>query len=122
MRGLSPSAAWFPVSIGKLNALGGKWLASNREPVPGKYLPNWAARCERAHNNLKDYYPAFVVAILLLGQLNKFDQSTSYAALIYVVGRLGHYLSYGLGNVLARATFFFIGLLSNLYLLVKIFI
>lgn len=114
--------AWFPVSIGKWQAFGGRWLASNRNPLAGKELPRWAARCDRAYNNLKDFFPAYVVAILLLGSMNKFDQGTSYAALIFVIGRMGHYISYGIGNVLARASFFFVAFFSNIYLLIKVLI
>lgn len=114
--------AWLPVSIGKLKSFGRKWAASNREPIPGKELVPWAARCDRAYSNLKDYFPAFVVAILVLGATNKFDHSTEIASVVFVVARICHYVSYGLGNVKFRALFFFAGLLSNLYLLIKIFI
>lgn len=114
--------AWFPLSVGKLKSFGGKWLASNRNPLPGKELLPWAARCERAYNNLKDYFPAYVVAILLLGQLEKFDTSTEVAAIMYVVARVIHFISYGMGNVPFRALSFFIGLFSNLFLLIKIIV
>lgn len=114
--------AWAPVSVGKFQTFGGRWLASNRKPVPGKELAPWAARCERAHNNLKDYFPAYVVPILLLGTLDKFDQGTSYAALIFLVARIGHYISYGVGNVPARFVFFTSSLAANLYLLIRVFI
>mgnify|MGYP006191226895 CR=1 FL=1 len=114
--------AWAPISVGKFQAFGGRWLASNRKPLPGKELAPWAARCERAYNNLKDYFPAYVVAILVLGAQNKFDQGTSYAAMIFLMARVGHYISYGLGNVPARFGFFTTSLVANLYLLIKIFI
>lgn len=114
--------AWLPASIGKWQAFGGQWLASNRKPVVGKELPDWAGRCERAHNNLKDNFPGFIVAILALAVLGKMDQSTSIAAIIYVVSRFGHFATYGAGNVLGRAIFFFGGLFSNFYLLIKILI
>lgn len=113
--------AWMPVSYGKLKSFGPKYLASNRAHAPKNELLPWAARCDRAYINLKDYFPAYVVAILLLGQLNKFDQTTAVAAIIYVVVRLCHYVSYGAGFVPGRALFFFAGLLANTYLLFKIF-
>ena len=111
--------AWLPVSIGKYYSFGGKWLLSNRNPLPGQELLPWAARCERAYNNLKDYYPAFIVAILLLGQMNKFDQDTKLAALIFVAGRIGHYISYGIGNVTGRVIFYVASLSSVTFLLLK---
>jgi uncharacterized MAPEG superfamily protein len=113
------SVAWAPVSFGKKQAFGFRWLASNRKAIPKGELPEWAARCDRAFNNLKDNFPPFIAAVLVLGVLNKFDQSTSIAATIFVVARLCHYISYGAGNVPLRATFFFSGLIANTYLLIK---
>ena len=114
--------AWVPVSIGKWQTFGTGWIKSNRDPVSGKQLPAWAARCERAYNNLKDYFPGFIVAILILGSMNKFDSGTKIAASVYVLARLGHYIVYGLGIVSLRAVFFSVGVLSNVYLLIKIVI
>lgn len=114
--------AWLPLSVGKLKSFGGKWLASNRNPLPGKELLPWAARCERAYNNLKDYFSGYVVAILLLGLLDKFDTSTQIASVAYVAARVVHFISYGMGNVPFRAISFFIGLISNLFLLIKIIV
>lgn len=112
--------AWLPSSIGKMRSFGTKWLAGNRSPVYGKELEPWAARCERAHNNLKDNLPGFIVAIFALGLLQKFDSGTAMAAMIYVGGRFGHYIAYGIGNPLLRGLFYFTGLFSNFYLLIKV--
>ncbi len=113
--------AWLPGSIGKVKTFGGRWANSNRDPIPGKELTGWAARCERAHNNLKDNLPGFIVAILILGQTNQFDRGTELASMIYLISRMGHYISYAIGNVTARAALFFVGLFSNIYLLLKCF-
>ncbi|WPU64507.1 MAPEG family protein [Peredibacter starrii] len=114
--------AWVPASFGKLRAFGLGWVGSNRVPVKDKELSAWAARCERAYNNLKDYYPGFAVAILLLGLTDKFDEGTKIAAGAYVVARLGHFLVYGLGIVSLRAVSFITGIIANVYLLIKILI
>lgn len=111
--------AWFPSSMGKYRSFGWKWLAGNRKPVEGKELEPWAARCERAHNNLKDNLPGFIVAIVVLGLLNKFDEATAMVSMIYVGARFGHYISYAAGIPLFRGLFFFTGLFSNFYLLIK---
>lgn len=112
--------AWFPSSVGKSRSFGWKWLAGNRRPLEGKELEPWAARCERAHNNLKDNLPGFIVAIILLGLTQKFDSGTALASMIYVGGRLGHYISYAAGIPLLRGLFFFTGLFSNFYLFFKV--
>lgn len=114
--------AWFPASVAKWQTFGWKWLASNRSPIEGKALDSWGARCERAHNNLKEFFPAFIVAVLILGATDRFDEGTAIASSIYVIARLLHFFSYAIGNVLARGMFFFIGLFSNIYLLIKILI
>ncbi len=114
--------AWFPASVAKYQTFGVKWLLSNRTPMEGKVLESWGARCERAHNNLKDNFPAFIVAILILGHTGGLDGNTSIAAVIYVVARFGHFISYGIGNSLSRGIFYFAGLISNIYLLIKVLI
>lgn len=114
--------AWIPTSVGKYKSFGGQWLASNRKPLPGKILLPWAARAENAYSNLKDFFPAYVVAILLLGQLGKFDEVTKYASLLYIVGRVGHYFFYVWGIVPLRFATFVLAMISNVALLVKIFI
>ncbi|MBA2405056.1 MAG: MAPEG family protein [Bdellovibrionales bacterium] len=112
--------AFIPSSLAKLKSFGGKWVASNRDPVAGKELLPWGARAERAHNNLKDNFPAFAVAILLLGTMNKFDHLTTWAAGLYVAGRLGHFISYTAGNVQLRFVTYILALSANLYLLGKV--
>lgn len=113
--------AWIPTSIGKLKSFGGRWLASNRKPVEGKELLPWAARCELAYSNLKDYFPAYAVAIILLGQVEKFDECTSWASALYVVARVLHYSFYAMGNVTMRFLSYLVAMGSNFYLLIRIF-
>jgi len=113
--------AWLPGSIGKWKSYGTKWLLSNRNPLAGRELRPWAARSDRAYNNLKDYFPAFVVAIIVLGALGKFDEGTKWAATIYVVARVSHFIFYAIGNMPVRSISFFVGLATNAYLLIKTF-
>lgn len=112
--------AWLPGSIGKRKSFGDKWLASNRDPIPGKELLPWAARCDRAYHNLKDYFPGYAVAIILLGTLNKFDPLTQAASALYLLSRVAHFISYAVGNVPQRALYFFMSLACNLYLLIRV--
>lgn len=113
--------AWLPSSLGKYKSFGSKWLASNRNPLPGKELNLWGARAERAYQNLKDFYPPFVVAIFLLGILGKFDQTTAWCSGIYVISRIAHMASYIAGIVSLRALFWTISVICNVILLIKIF-
>jgi uncharacterized MAPEG superfamily protein len=112
--------AWLPASAGKLKHFGVKWATSNRDKTPHGELPSWAARCDRAYANLKDYFPGFVVAIILLGLTNKFDNSTAIGASLYVLARLGHFFFYGIGNFQGRFISFMISLGCNVFLLIKV--
>ena len=112
--------AFIPASIAKFKSFGPAWLASNRALVSTDLLP-WGGRAERAHINLKDNFPGFLVAIILLGTLNKFDHLTMWASGLYVLGRIGHFVSYVAGNVQIRFWTYFLGLSANVFLLAKIF-
>lgn len=109
--------AWLPASAAKKEAFGVNWLMSNREPVQDAKLPEWGNRAERAYNNLKEYFPGFVVAILLLGQLNKFDHSTAIAAGVYVIARIIHLVAYVAGNFPFRFLSYLASMVANFYLL-----
>lgn len=112
--------AWLPGSVGKARSFGFGWVNSNREPVKDKELSPWAARADRAYNNLKDYYPAFAVVIILLGTTGRFDESTSIAAALFVFMRLGHFVCYTCGTVIGRALCYLVAMGANVFLLLKI--
>jgi uncharacterized MAPEG superfamily protein len=114
--------AFIPTSIAKLKTFGGEWIASNRVPLAGAELPAWGARAERAHANLKDNLPGFIVAVLLLGLVSKFDHMTVWATGLYAVGRVTHYISYIAGNVTFRFLGYILALSTNLFLLAKVFL
>ncbi len=113
--------SFIPSSIGKYKSFGAKWLASNRNPISDKQLSSWGARAERAYQNLKDFYPAFLVAILLLGQLNRFDNITAWCSGIYVICRIIHMSAYIAGNVFLRASSWTLAIVANTILLIKVF-
>ena len=113
--------AWLPSSAGKYQSFGWEWLASNRKPLTDKKITPFGARAENAYNNLKDYFPGFVVAVLLLGIHGKFDYTTKWATTFYVIGRVFHMASYLYGNVTLRFAFFVLAMGSNVYLLIKLF-
>ncbi len=111
--------AWVPTSYAKFISFGWKWVASNREPMKDKEMVDWGKRAERAYSNLKDYFPGYIVAILLLGITNHFDVTTAWASGIYVAARILHYFFYVIGNSTLRAIAFIISMSANIYLLIK---
>ena len=112
--------AWLPSSIGKARQYGGKWLASNRETQETS-LEGAYGRAQRAYDNLKDYFPAFIVAILAIEITNSHSSVTLYGAWFYVTFRLAHFLSYTLGYVKARALFWVGSLFCNVVLIFSCF-
>lgn len=114
--------AWLPGSYCKAQSFGGmSWLNSNREVPKGKTLSECGGRCERAYNNLLAFYPIFAVSILLLAITSNFNQTTLYAAWIFVVARVLHYFFYAIGLCLLRTITWAVGLICNIILLVKFF-
>jgi uncharacterized MAPEG superfamily protein len=112
--------AFLPASLAKVRTFGIRWAASNRDHVPHTLLPLWGQRAERAHSNLKDNFPGFIVAILLLGALGRFDETTSWLAGLYVLGRLAHFFFYVLGISLPRTLGYSLALTCNIALLIRI--
>lgn len=113
--------AWVPSSIGKFRTLGGVYLLSNRDKKILQELPAWAARSERAYENLKAFYPAYAAAILILCQLKFSDEATRMCAIVYVVGRIGHFICYTYGFPKGRAIMWLTSMIANVVLFVKIF-
>jgi uncharacterized MAPEG superfamily protein len=114
--------AFLPSSFAKKQAFGIKWLTSNRDQTPHNELPAWGHRAERAYSNLKDYFPGFVVAVILLGQLNKFDHSTAVATGVYVIARVTHLIVYIAGNFPLRFLSYVSGMAANFFLLMKVLV
>lgn len=114
--------AFLPASYAKLQAYGLPWLASNRDKKPSQELSVWGRRAERAHENLKDNFPAFAVAILLLGVTNGFSHLTAIFSGVYVVCRVLHMFAYVAGYRALRTAGYSLGLISNTILFILFFI
>ncbi|HEX4299761.1 MAG TPA: MAPEG family protein [Gammaproteobacteria bacterium] len=109
--------AWLPASVCKYQSYGWRWLLSNRSTARLMPLPEWGQRAERAHNNLKENFPAFAVAVLLLSLSGGFNQGTRAAAVLFVAARLVHMPAYIAGWVSGRSLAWLTGWLATLYLL-----
>jgi len=110
--------AWLPASLAKRKTYGRSYLLSNRDTKDLPALPDWAERSHRAYENLKCYFPGFIVAILVLAHLQVSTPGTQVAAIVFTASRLGHFAAYTMGHVLLRALFWGIALVANLFLLI----
>jgi uncharacterized MAPEG superfamily protein len=109
--------AWIPASVCKYQTYGLGWLLSNRSVAGLPPLPEWGQRAERAHNNLKENFPGFAVAVLLLAITGGFTQGTRIASAVFIGARLVHMPAYIQGHVWIRSISWAIGLGACLYLL-----
>ena len=109
--------AWFPASLSKYQTYGWGWLLSNRSPAGLPPLPEWGQRAQRAHDNLKENFPAFAVAVLLLALSGGFTEGTRIATAVFVAARLIHMPAYIAGAVWPRSLSWVAGVLATLYLL-----
>lgn len=95
------------------------YLNSNRDETNLKSLPKWGERSHRAYENLKSYFPAFAVAILILAVQGKSDSGIAWAALSYVAARVVHFIAYLVGVVAPRSLAWTVGMIANGYLLIR---
>lgn len=112
--------AWLPASFAKFEAFGLPWLAGNRDRPHQGSLALWGGRADRAHQNLKDYYPSFAVTILLLGVLNGFNQTTACAAAVFLLARLLHLPFYCLGWARMRFLSFAVSFVAQILLWIQL--
>ena len=110
--------SWFPALLGKVQAYGIRWLATNRSTQGLSPLPDIAQRAVRAYDNLKDNYPPFAIAILLLAFSGGFTQYTALAAVVFLAARLVHMPAYILGVPWLRTLSWMVGFAATVYLLI----
>jgi len=110
--------AWIPPLVAKCQAWGWRWLATNRSTAGLPPLSETGQRAVRAYDNLKENYPPFAVAILLLAFSGGFTEYTAVAALLFLVARLIHMPAYILGMPWLRTPSWLLGLAATVYLLI----
>jgi uncharacterized MAPEG superfamily protein len=109
--------AWLPASLCKYQTYGWSWLLSNRSLAGMPPMPEWGQRAQRAHDNLKENFPAFAVAVVLLALSGGFTEGTRIATAVFVAARLIHMPAYIVGTVWPRSLSWLAGVLATLYLL-----
>lgn len=112
---------WLPGSAAKRRAWGMRWLVSNRETEGLPPLTGWGGRAVRAHENLKENYPAFAVAVLLLLVAGaQGERATEIAAIVFLAARLVHMGAYLAGNFWIRTTAWATGWVATLVILLQV--
>jgi uncharacterized MAPEG superfamily protein len=109
--------AWLPGSVAKYQTYGWNWLLSNCSTEGLPPLPEWGQRCVRADKNLRENYPAFAIAVLLLAFTGGFTPGTALASAVFLAARLVHMAAYLAGIPWLRNLAWGFGFLATLYLL-----
>jgi uncharacterized MAPEG superfamily protein len=112
--------AWLPASLARARAGGVRWLTSNREPGQLPTVPEWGHRAQRAHDNLKENFPAWAALLLLVILIDATGQTSAIAALVFPAARLVHMGAYMAGNVWLRFLAWLAAWISTLVLAVVV--
>lgn len=110
--------SWIPALAAKSGSYGVTWLVTNRSTTGLPPLSELGQRAVRAHDNLKENYPPFAIAILLLAFSGGFTQYTALAALVFLIARLLHMPAYILGVPWLRILSWLVGFVATVYLLI----
>lgn len=109
--------SWLPVSLAKYQAYGASCLISSHDTGNLPPLPEWGQRAVRAHDDLRENYPGFAVAVLLLAFSGGFTRYTAAAALVFLVARLVHMPADIIGIPWLRTLSWLAGFAATIYLL-----
>ena len=94
------------------------WGIGNRENPPP--MPAWAERLQRAHANLMENLPHYVIVVLVAQVTGHTNGTTAMAGLVYLGARVAHAVTYGLGITYVRTIAFYAGLAAEIAILTQI--
>jgi uncharacterized MAPEG superfamily protein len=98
---------------------GMQWGVGNRETPPE--LPPWAARTRRAHANLMENLPHYVIVVLVAHVSGHANGTTATASLVYLGARIAHAIMYGLGITYVRTIAFYTGVAAEIVIVTQLF-
>lgn len=110
--------SWLPPLIAQSQTYGFPWNAGKRVGEERPALPATAEHALHAHDNLRENYPPFAIAVLLLAFTGGFTQYTAWASLAFLAARLVHMPAGILGASWLRSSSWLVGLAATLYLLI----
>ena len=102
---------WVPTVIERVIRIGLTETVGNNPDTND--LPGWVERLKRTHRNLVDNIVIFGTLVLILQSIEKNNDTTGLAALIFFYARLIQALSHIFGIVWVRTVSFVIGWLAT---------
>jgi uncharacterized MAPEG superfamily protein len=104
---------WLPYMLARIMTRG--LMATLRNPDPSYPAdPAWAERARRAHANAVENLAVFAPLVLIFAAVGTSTPATSFAAWLYLVARLVHYVVYAAGIPVIRTLAFFAGFAATL--------
>lgn len=95
------------------------WGIGNRDDPPP--LPPWAGRAQRAHANLMENLPHYVIVVLVVHLTGHTGATTALASLVYLGARVTHAVVYAAGITYVRTAAFYVGLGAELVIASRLF-
>ena len=102
---------WVPIVIERVIRVGLTETVGNNPDTED--LPGWVERLKRTHRNLVDNIVIFGTLVLILQSVEKSNDTTGLAALIFFYARLIQTISHIFGIVWVRTVSFVIGWLAT---------
>ena len=96
----------------------GYGIGNRDDPPP---LAPWAARTQRAHANLMENLPHYVIVVLVVHEAGRASAVTATASLVYLGARIAHAVVYGLGITYVRTVAFYVGLAAEVVIASHLF-
>ena len=95
------------------------WGLGNRDHPPP--LPPWAERTRRAHANLMENLPHYVIVVLVVAISGHANGTTATASLVYLGARIAHAILYAAGVTYVRTIAFYTGVVAEIVIVTQIF-
>jgi uncharacterized MAPEG superfamily protein len=95
------------------------WGFGNRDTPLA--VPTWVERTRRAHMNMVENLPVFAALVLVAHVAGKADATTALGSQIFFVGRVAHAAIYIAGIPYLRTAAFFVSVVGEVMILLRIF-
>ncbi|HEY1999059.1 MAPEG family protein [Paraburkholderia sp.] len=104
---------WVPYTLARIMTRGLMGALSNPDPsLPPD--PAWAERARRAHANAIENLAVFAPLVLIAAIIGVSTPATVFAAKLYFIARLVHYVVYAAGIPVVRTLAFVVGAAATL--------
>jgi uncharacterized MAPEG superfamily protein len=95
------------------------WGIGNRDEPPK--LEGWTGRAKRAHSNLMENLPHYLIVVVALQFTQRSSATTAMLSLAFLGARVAHAIVYVAGITYVRTLAFYVGLAAEIGLATQLF-